>query len=62
MDVRSPDLRDPDPEAVEALADGEAAPQEPELKADAAAAAEQRRQRRFLFAALLRSPTFMIGL
>jgi peptide/nickel transport system permease protein len=32
------------------------------LQADAAAAAEQRRQRRYLVKALLRSPTFMIGL
>lgn len=32
------------------------------LQADAAAAAEQRRQRRYLIKALLRSPTFMIGL
>jgi peptide/nickel transport system permease protein len=36
--------------------------QEEVLEADAAAAAEQRRQRRFLVTALLRSPTFMIGL
>jgi peptide/nickel transport system permease protein len=33
-----------------------------ELQADAAAAAEQRRQRRYLVRALLRSPTFMTGL
>jgi len=33
-----------------------------ELQADAAAAAEQRRQRRYLMRALLRSPTFMTGL
>jgi peptide/nickel transport system permease protein len=33
-----------------------------ELQADAAAAAEQRRQRRYLIRALLRSPTFMTGL
>jgi peptide/nickel transport system permease protein len=32
-----------------------------ELQADAAAAAEQKRQRRYLIRALLRSPTFMIG-
>jgi peptide/nickel transport system permease protein len=35
---------------------------EQELQADAAAAAEQRRQRSYLARALLRSPTFMIGL
>ena len=32
-----------------------------ELRADAAASAEQRRQRRYLVKALLRSPTFVIG-
>jgi peptide/nickel transport system permease protein len=35
---------------------------EQELQADDAAAAEQRRQRRYLVRALLRSPTFMTGL
>ena len=35
---------------------------EQELQADAAAAAEQRRQRRYLIRALFRSPTFMVGL
>ena len=34
---------------------------EQELQADAAAAAEQKRQRRYLGSALLRSPTFMTG-
>ncbi len=33
-----------------------------ELQADAAAAAEQRRQRRFIVRALFRSPTFLVGL
>jgi peptide/nickel transport system permease protein len=41
-------------------ADGER--REQELNADAAAAAEQKRQRRYLVRALLRSPTFMVGL
>ncbi len=36
--------------------------QEVTLEADAAAAAEQKRQRRYLVSALLHSPTFMIGL
>jgi peptide/nickel transport system permease protein len=62
VDVRPPDLRDPDPDVVEALADGEAGGQGGELQADEAAAREQRRQRRYLMHALLRSPTFMTGL
>ncbi len=62
MDVRPPDLREPDPDVVEALADGETGGQEGELQADEAAAREQRRQRRYLMHALLRSPTFMTGL
>jgi peptide/nickel transport system permease protein len=62
VDVRPADLREPDPDLVEALADGEVAGDGQELKADAAAAAEQRRQRRYLVKALLRSPTFMTGL
>ncbi|HSL96919.1 MAG TPA: ABC transporter permease [Thermoleophilia bacterium] len=62
MDVRPSDLREPDPDLVEALADGELAGDGQELQADAAAAAEQRRQRRYLVKALLRSPTFMTGL
>ncbi len=62
MDVRSSDLRDPDPDVVEALADGTAgAGDRQEPQADAAAAAEQRRQRRYLVKALFRSPTFMVG-
>ena len=62
-----------DPEMIEFRADADAAGreaelpdtsarQEKELEADAAAAAEQKRQRRYLVRALLRSPTFMIGL
>ena len=39
-----------------------AGPEDLELQADAAAALEQRRQRRYLVKALLRSPTFMTGL
>jgi peptide/nickel transport system permease protein len=62
VDVRPSDLREPDPDLVEALADGEVAGEGLEPQADAAAAAEQRRQRRYLVKALLRSPTFMTGL
>jgi len=61
-----------DPEMLEFRADAAAAdrnvtlpgdsPKEQGLEADAAAAAEQKRQRRYLVRALLRSPTFMIGL
>jgi len=62
-----------DPEMLEFRADAAAAGREAELpadsdrteqelQADAAASAEQRRQRRYLVKALLRSPTFMIGL
>ena len=62
-----------DPEMIELRAEAAAARREavpaPEgpsqdgaLQADAAAAAEQRRQRRYLIKALLRSPTFMVGL
>jgi len=61
-----------DPEMIELRADAAAAPRDAELpadstrkvelQADAAAAAEQKRQRRYLVRALLRSPTFMIGL
>jgi peptide/nickel transport system permease protein len=62
-----------DPEMIELRADAAAAGREAELpkegkrleqelQADAAAAAEQRRQRRYLVKALLRSPTFMTGL
>jgi peptide/nickel transport system permease protein len=62
VDLRPSDLREPDPDLVEALADGEVAGEGQELQADAAAAAEQRRQRRYLVKTLLRSPTFMTGL
>jgi peptide/nickel transport system permease protein len=62
-----------DPEMLELRADAAAGAREAELpgangrtdrqlEADAAAAAEQRRQRRYLVKALLRSPTFMTGL
>ena len=62
-----------DPEMIELRADAAAAGREAELpgasarqeqglQADAAATAEQKRQRRYLIKALLRSPTFMIGL
>ena len=62
-----------DPEMIELRADaasatreaelpGDSARRSEELQADAAAAAEQKRQRRYLVRALLRSPTFMIGL
>jgi peptide/nickel transport system permease protein len=62
-----------DPEMIELRAEAAAAEREAglpseggretqELRADAAAAAEQKRQRRYLVRALLRSPTFMIGL
>jgi peptide/nickel transport system permease protein len=62
VDVRPADLREPDPDLVEALADSEAGGQGGELQADEAAAREQRRQRSYLMHALLRSPTFMTGL
>ena len=60
-----------DPEMLELRADAAAGPdaelpdaghQQDDLQADAAAAAEQKRQRRYLVTSLLRSPTFMIGL
>ena len=62
-----------DPEMIELRADAAAKAREAELpkdsdrrsdelQADAAAAAEQKRQRRYLVKALLRSPTFMVGL
>jgi peptide/nickel transport system permease protein len=61
-----------DPEMIELRADAASqgrdyeipgtSAKEEGLQADAAAAAEQRRQRRYLIKALLRSPTFMIGL
>ena len=73
-----PDLRkegmelSSDPEMMELRADaaatavaelaGTGGPQPQGLQADAAAAAEQKRQRRYIVRALLRSPTFMVGL
>jgi peptide/nickel transport system permease protein len=62
-----------DPEMIEFRADAAATGREQELpadsdrrtqelQADAAAAAEQRRQRRYLIRSLFRSPTFMVGL
>jgi len=62
-----------DPEMMELAAESAAAGRGAELpgtsihpsedfEADAAAAAEQKRQRRYLLRALLHSPTFMIGL
>jgi len=62
VEVRPTDLREPDPEVVEAEIEAAVGRQEEELHADAAAEAEQRRQRRYLVKALLRSPTFMTGL
>lgn len=61
MDVRPSDLREPDPEVVGTPADGGVAQGDHELQADAAATAEQARQRRYLVKALFRSPTFMVG-
>jgi len=52
---------DADPEMLEFQADADAGRQSEELHADAAAAMEQKRQRRYLVRALLRSPTFMTG-
>jgi peptide/nickel transport system permease protein len=49
-----------DPEMLEFRADAVGRKSE-ELQADAAAALEQKRQRRYLVRALLRSPTFMTG-
>ena len=49
-----------DPEMLEFRADAAGRKSE-ELQADAAAALEQKRQRRYLVRALLRSPTFMTG-
>jgi peptide/nickel transport system permease protein len=48
--------------AMEAELPGTSKQQEAHLQADAAATAEQKRQRRYLMKALLRSPTFMVGL
>ncbi len=51
-----------DPEMLELRAEAAAGRQGQELQADAAAALEQKRQRRYLVKALLRSPTFMVGI
>jgi peptide/nickel transport system permease protein len=61
MDVRPPDLREPDTDLVTVQADGVVDQRVQEYQANAAAAAEQRRQRRYLVRALLRSPTFIAG-
>ncbi len=68
MDVRPTDLREPDPNVVELQPDvvkpisGRPADRQTGgIQADAAADSEQRRQRRYLAKALLRSPTFMVG-
>jgi peptide/nickel transport system permease protein len=53
---------DADPEMLEFRADAGTDRRAQELTADAAAEQEQRRQRRYLMRALLRSPTFMTGL
>ncbi len=63
-----PDLRaegaqlSADPEMLEARVDAVATRATVAAQVDAAAAAEQRRQRRYLARALLRSPTFMVGM
>ena len=68
MDVRPHDLREPDtdlvtlqPDVVKPLGEPVVDRRVEEFKANEAAAAEQRRQRRYLMKALLRSPTFMAG-
>ena len=53
---------DADPEMLELRADTAAGLKQQEPQANEAAATEQRRQRRYLVKALLRSPTFMVGL
>jgi peptide/nickel transport system permease protein len=62
VETRQADLREPDPDTLGLQADTVAGHPELELQADAAAALEQRRQRRYLINALLRSRTFMTGL
>lgn len=61
MEVRPDDLREPDTDLVAVQADGVVDDRLEAFQEDAAAALEQRRQRRYLVRALLRSPTFMIG-
>ena len=51
-----------DPEMLAFQAEADGGRKSEELQADAAAALEQKRQRRYLIKALLRSPTFMTGL
>ena len=51
-----------DPEMLELRAEAVAGPSEQDIQANNAALFEQRRQRRYLVRALLRSPTFMVGL
>ena len=51
-----------DPEMLAFQAEADEGRKSEELQADAAAALEQKRQRRYLIKALLRSPTFMTGL
>lgn len=60
MEVRPNDLREPDTDLVAVQADGVVDDRLQAFQEDAAAF-EQRRQRRYLVRALLRSPTFMIG-
>jgi peptide/nickel transport system permease protein len=60
--MRPADLRDPDSDLVAQQADAAADRQVQTAQADAASMLEQRRQRRYLTTALLRSPTFMTGL
>lgn len=62
MDRRPVDLGEQGQDSLAAPGEAEVAGREQELQADAAAMAEQRRQRRYLVKALLRSPTFMTGL
>ena len=62
LDARPPDLREPDTDLIAVEADAGTDRRAQELTADVAAEQEQRRQRRYLMRALLRSPTFMTGL
>jgi peptide/nickel transport system permease protein len=59
--TNDPPVMGQDPVYREAVAEADGRRRE-EVQADAAAAAEQSRQRRYLVKALLRSPTFMVGL
>jgi len=62
LDARPPDLREPDTDLIAVEVDAGTDRRAQELTADVAAEQEQRRQRRYLMRALLRSPTFMTGL